>query len=248
MNLSDHFPGKTLLAHVVYWYGKPNTTHNMNRYVSTDLKIIADQNLAMQALGIKGLFALTYGAASSFVQQAVIAANAQCNLDGQLFGLCIDPWAVRNSTDKTAAVIAYLKQADTQKMLNSKSYLPEHYVLDFNTKADPVKIHAALPGIKMLSKNSGFWWPNFPSDSSQSGVTIGGVCPCFNDGVIGNMGVSWQGGPTRFKESDGGNYWWDQASLIPPAVTYVQIITWNDYQERTVIEPMASMLWGRIGK
>lgn len=243
MNLAAKL-GKIPLAHVVNFYGKSGDTI-MTRYKSNDPVVIDQQLRAIQSVGIQGMISLTYGAASLFVQSAVVEQSKQCTDKGMFFALCMDPWVTTNQPDKTAAVIAYLKQADTQAVLNAPSYLPEKYVLDFETKADPGKVMAAT-GVKILSKNSGFWWPNFPKDGSQN-VTIPGLCPCFNDGTPGSMGLSWQGGPTRLKETDAGNYWWDQVAALPSS-KYVQVITWNDYHERTVLEPFASMLWGRIGK
>lgn len=238
--------GKIPLAHVVNFYGKAGDI-SMLRYKSNDPVTISQQINAMKNIGIGGMISLSYGASSSFIQNAIVEQSRQCTNKGMLFALCLDPWTTKYQPDATVAVINYLKQPDTQGVLNASSYVPEKYVLDFNNiGVDAAAVMAAVPGIKILKENVDYWWPNFPTDGNQN-VTIPGVCPWFNDGLLGNMGVSWQGGPTRVKETDAGNYWWDQAAKFPAAAKYCQLITWNDYHERSVLEPFASMLAGRIG-
>lgn len=257
MNLQDKL-GKIVLAHALYWYGQPGDTSTMHRYVSTDPNVIADQISAMQNLGIGGILALTFGpTVNPFIHQTVMEACRQCGERGMLFGLVLDPWVAKASTDKTAAVIASLQHPDMQTMLSSRGYLPERYVLDFGTGADSVRVMNAVPGMSMLNLGTGFSWPSFSSSSALATLArqnalptmkIPGVCPRFNDGYPGDRNKSVWGGNVRVLESQAGNFFWDQVALAPKTSKYVQLITWNDYFEDTAIEPSASMLWGRIGK
>lgn len=267
MNLADK-SGKILLAHYVYWYGKPNTTHAMNRYVSTDPDVIGDQLSSIQNLGIQGIIALTYGAkASPFIHQAVMEACRQCSERKMLFALCFDPWTVKDlvtgnllpSPQREQAYIAALAHPDTQTMLNSRCYLPERYVLDFSTGANlaVVAAGAGVGNITFLAKHIGFSWPEktntmavLKSDNANPGMKIPGLCPQFNNGAPSdrNKDIQDLNQPCTVLESQAGNFWWDQVALLPASAKYAQVITANDYTEGTVLEPFASMCWGRIGK
>lgn len=244
------------LAHYVYFYGKDKSPSPMTRYLSNDRNVIGDQLTQLEIMGIAGLIALTYGPlTSSFIHQSTMIASQESADRDLLFALCFDPWTVRGLPDPTAALIAAINHPDTQMMLNARSYVPEHYILDFNTGADKAKVEAAIPGIKVLQKSIHFAWPNFQKGKTGDQGTfvlsdlkrqfnlatmlIPCVCPQFNDGAIDNPAVqAWdKTQPVRIAESQGGNFSLDQVDAIPATANYLQHVTANDYFERTVMEP-----------
>lgn len=237
--------GKPVLFHVVLWHAKDGAP-SLTGYDSRDPNVISHQLKAMQALGGQGagLIALTYGpTVSPFIHEACMNMCNQANALGMPFALCFDPWTVKAATNKDAAMIAALQNPDIQFLLGCDNYLPGKPVLDFATGCDAVTVKAAVPGIEYWMNGVDYDWVRIPSTPNKTNL------PCtfieFNDGTgpNRNMQVWNQSLPCRIVPSLAGNTFYGRNVS---AGQYVQFLTWNDYAETTQIEPLASMLWGKI--
>lgn len=249
------------MFHWLGWHGKDGPS--IPGYDSRAPYVIGDQLSAMEALASAlgasafGVIALTFGpTVSSFIHTAVMEMARQCFNRNVPFALCFDPWTVRTSTDKNAAMIAALKNIDTQVMLNGRSYLAGRPVLDFATGVNPLTIDAAKLGIQYWMEDVDYAWPDVANLIPRLTVVQGLATmklPClmsqFDDGTGTDRNKSvWDSTkPVRIVPSLAGKTYWDMAALIPKSATMVQAVTWNDYRENTNWEQFAAMLWGRIG-
>lgn len=245
MTLRDQL-GKSILFHLVVWHGKDGKP-SIPGYDSRDPNVISHQLSAMRTLGGEGAGVIvnTFGpTVSPFIHQACMAVGQQCNALGMPFGLCIDPWTVKNAPDKNAAMFSALTHPDIQFLLNMDCYLKGKPVLDFNTGCDPVKIQSALPSIKWWQQSIDYDWAQIPEKANKTPFPC--VYSQFNDGTVfdRNKSVWDQTKPVRLVPSLGGKTFWNRGGLL--SGDYIQYCTWNDYSEGTEIEPFASMLEGKI--
>lgn len=237
--------GKTLLFHTVLWHGKPGTI-SLTGYNSNDPNVIGDQLTSMavlaEALGAAdfGVVTLTYGpTVDAFIHSACMEMTRQCANRNIPFALCYDPWTVKNSPNKDAAMLAALKHPDTQTMLAYRSYIPGHPIFDFATGCDASTILASISGIKYWMNGVDYDWVRIPSVSNKTAL------PCtfveFNDGtgLDRNKQVWNQSLPCRIVPSlAGGTYLGRNIGTGQ----YVQFCTFNDVSEGTDIEKFASIL------
>lgn len=100
---------------------------------------------------------------------------------------------------------------------------------------------------------------------AQHPIKIGSLCMSFFDGgaplpppldrskpfdPVNAVNVDFQkqnwgtGGSTRYTPDRAGNYFFDQLAITPATLKYVAIETWNDYNERTCVEPWMSVVAG----
>lgn len=243
MTLQDQF-GKPVLFHWVGWHGKDG--QSLTGYDSRDPNVISHQLHAMLALGgsKSGVVALTFGFVSPFIHQAVMQMGNQCNALGMPFALCMDPWTVKNATDKNAEMIKTLTSPDYQFLLNMDCYLEGKPVLDFATGCDKTKVQSGVPGITYLMNGPDFDWPRIPPQPNKTAL------PCayveFDDGTVPdrNMSAQDQSKPARVIPSLGGSTFW--SNNVSGTGKYVQFATWNDVKEGTDVEKFGSMLWGKI--
>jgi len=255
MSLRDQLD-KPVLFHWLGWHGKDGPS--IPGYDSRDPLVIGAQLDAMAALGGEGfgVVALTFGpTVSTFIHAAVMEMCQQCNERNAPFALMFDPWTVKNSADKNAAMIAALKHPDTQSMLNSRCYLAGRPVLDFSTGVSPAAIAAANLGVQYWMEQVDYSWPNTVETiptlaivQALPSMKLPCVMKQFDDGTGADRNKSAStGGPVRIVPSLGGGTFWSMADLIPPASKYVQVVTWNDYKEGTEWEPEAAAMARRIG-
>jgi len=108
-------------------------------------------------------------------------------------------WLANQSTSQiTANVTEALQTASTEEMLNASSYVPEKWILDFNTGADLGALAKTFPKYSFLAQGKGFSWISIPNitDSasrnalavadlkvqhSNSGMKVASFCASFND-------------------------------------------------------------------
>lgn len=246
MNLREQL-GKPVLFHWLGWHGKDNKP-SIPGYDSRDVNVISRQLRAMRVLGGDGcgVLALTFGNASSFIQESVLAMWQQCSALQMPFGLCFDPWAVKNSdgsmpstTERNNRMITAINNPDVQKMLHSDCYLRNKPILDFATGCDKQTIEKAVQGITYLLNGPDYDWVRIPPVPNKT--TLPCVYMGFDDGTGADRNKScWdQSKPARIVKVLAGDTFW---SCNVEAGDYVQYVTWNDYSEGTAIEPFASML------
>lgn len=145
------------------WFGDGNL-HRMDRYVSNNPTVIENQLNCMQAtvvngMRIEGVIMTWQGPLAGFQHSTTTQMAAQCAERGMLFALLLDPWCAKLGTgNATQNVTTALQNATTQTMLNSTAYLPEKYVLDFNTGANLATLATEFPTLKFLAQGAGFSW------------------------------------------------------------------------------------------
>jgi hypothetical protein len=218
-----------LLVNVMPWFGDGNI-HRMDRYLSNEPYVIAKQLDVMQRTQINGMpiagIILTYqGPLAKFQHSTAMQMVVECGERDLLFALCLDPWIAKIGASGTTApstqnVINALNNPDVQAMLTAPAYLPEKYVLDFNTvptnpTTNVAALAAAFPSLNFLQMNVGFSWisidmsiansdarnasavANLKGQNANPKMKIPGICKEFNDaGQPTPVGVSlaaWTG-------------------------------------------------------
>jgi hypothetical protein len=249
--------GHPVLFHTVLYFGKDGIDKSSSGYLSNDPNVIARQLRCMQALGGEGCGAigLTYGPTkSSFINSATKRFALSCNALGMPFALCLDPWVVKNENGtlpdvatRNSKVIAALQHSDTQAILDLDVYLPGKPVLDFSIGADPATVEAAVPGVDYWLNGKNYDWEYIPNQVNKTKM------PCvyvkFDDGTKTDRNKScWdQSKPCRVVKSQAGRVFWNcklDGADNCNGKNYVQLVTWNDYDEQTCIEQYASMVTG----
>jgi hypothetical protein len=96
--------------------------------------------------------------------------SSLCADFGMQFALLLDPggmqkWkgAGQGSSVITENVISALSNSATEAILEATSYVPEKYVLDFNTGANLATLAKTFPSLNFLAMNQGFSWISIPS-------------------------------------------------------------------------------------
>lgn len=253
---------RPILAHIVTFQGKDGIATSPTGYLSNDPNVIGDQLSCIQDFCGEGagVIALTYGPiVSSFIHGAVMEICRQSNERRMPFAICYDPWTVAAGTTPAAKeqlMIAALKNADTQSMMNSRSYIASinglagKLVLDFSLGVDPTVIKAAVPGLNYFEEIADYSWPQIPGPVKNN-TKLPCLCIGFNDGTGPNRNMSvWdQTKPARIIPMNAGTYFWGLADDSAEAVSaeFLQLVTWNDFSEGTQVEAFASMLCGPIG-
>lgn len=160
-----------LLVHMMPWFGD-GSIHRMDRYISNDPKVITQQLNCMQATTIAGMrvggVIMTWqGVLAKFQHSTTLEVSKQCNDRGLLFALLIDPWCAKlGSNGATINVQNSIQDPSVQGMLNSPYYIPEKYILDFNSGARLDLLSQSFPTLNFLPKNKGFSWINIPASTS----------------------------------------------------------------------------------
>lgn len=266
-----------LLVHMMPWFGDGNI-HRMTAYNSNNPKTITRQLDCMQATEIsgkriEGVIVTWQGIFAKFQHAAMLEINKQCTERGMLFALLIDPWCAKlGGNGPTANVIQSLHDSAVQTLINgSDYYLPEKFVLDFNSGANLSQLVAAFPEMNFLSLGSGFGWPRIDmtiadsmkrnaasiadlvKQNANTAMKIPAICKGFMDAgkPIGppsspftgarDYSQSVWGGPTRVLDTQAGTYFMDTFNTLDISDPYCAVVTWNDYDEMTAIEAEASM-------
>lgn len=159
--------GRVATHHVAYL--GDGHVHRAVPYVATDPKVIAKKLALMQSAGIDMVIATWQGPYAPSCHLDATLMAGQCGQMGMQFALLLDPWCAKlnnkGGTDSnfTTNVTNALNDKGTQGMLNGSSYVPEKYILDFNTGADLVALGKTFPSYKFLKMNQGFSWITIPS-------------------------------------------------------------------------------------
>jgi len=149
--------------------GMPYTTN------ANDPKVIQKRVQLMKDFGFDVLIDTYQGPWSSSCQTDIILTAEECGKQGMEFALLLDPGGMKKWTSATPAQItanveAALSEADTTAILRSSTYVPEGYVLDFNTGADLVALAAKFPTLKFLKQGAGFSWPTIDATITDSSL------------------------------------------------------------------------------
>jgi hypothetical protein len=206
-------------------YNANGQVHRAIPYNANSPAVIAQQVEMMQDAGIDVVVITWQGTLAAACNTNAMLFAAACADVGMQFALLLDPWCAKlaptggSNTNYTANVIASLKASTTQAMLNSSAYLPEKFVLDFNTGANLAVLGTTFPTLKFLAQGSGFSWISIPtitdsvarnasavanlkSQHANAAMKVASVCFSFNDaGQPLPVGVSTQ---AQF-EAAGGN-------------------------------------------
>lgn len=267
------------LIHRVGWFGN-GTIHKLTSYVSNDPATIKRQADLIQASGFAGIVHLWYGpTVSTFLHDSMMKMWRECEERGLLFALMLDPWIARGQANQTQAVVTALQSEDFKLVVGSKSYVPEGYVMEFGLASVGVNVatvQAAFPTMPILSKHTGFSWPEttgtiatLTKDNANVTMRVAGLCLQFMDGgwpLPGGVGSGtsftgvrdwntsvWDaaqakaGAPTvRVIPSQGGQFLSQQLAVTPKNVPYVQFVTLDDYDEGTELEPALTLLNGSV--
>jgi hypothetical protein len=203
-----------LAAHHV-GYLADGHVHRAVPYSATDPKVVAKKLELMQSDGVDIVIETWQGVYAQSCNLDAGLTAAMCVEFGMQFMLLLDPWCAKLSaagetSPSTANVAASLAAASTQAILNSSAYVPEKYVLDFNTGASLSILGAQFPSLKFLAMNQGFSWISIPTitDSPLRNVAavsnlaaqhanpvmkVASFCSSFDDsGVPLPAGVSTQ--------------------------------------------------------
>ena len=169
-----------LLVHVMPWFGDGNI-HRIDSYASNSATVVKNQIDILFAtrvfgLQVQGAILTWQGPYAAFQHSTVMQWNTQCAARGMLFALLMDPYIASigptpppvTGNSATDHVIQALNHVDSQTMLNASCYVPEKYILDFNTGANLTQLATQFPNLQFLAQGSGFAWPSINMSLTQS--------------------------------------------------------------------------------
>ena len=170
-NLLPGWDGR-LAAHHVGYLGDLKV-HRAVPYTATNPMTVAKKLSLMQSEEIDIVLTTWQGAYAASCHLDAQLTVAECQKIGMQFGLLLDPWSAKlnskgvEDNNNTANVTSSLKAASTQAILNNPAYMPEKYILDFNTGADLTTLAATFPSYNFLQQNVGFSWISIPNISDS---------------------------------------------------------------------------------
>jgi hypothetical protein len=231
--LRPDFKGR-LAGHHVCYLGDGHV-HRALPYNANDPAIVAKKVGLMQSNGFNINIGTWQGPWATACHAEAQLTAAQCAADGLQFALLLDPggmqrWRANQSTAQiTANTVQALNDAGTQKILHAANYIPEKYVLDFNTGADLTHLKSVFPALNFLKMGEGFSWPSIPSiteskarnlacvanlkgQNAHTNMKIPGLCFGFNDsgqplpvGVQSQTNFDLAGGVRDYSKGTWGN-------------------------------------------
>lgn len=196
----------------------------VNAYSSAAASAIAAEVAIAQACGVSGFVHIWDGTVDGFINSSMQGMWAACQKSGLKFCVMLDQWIARNQKpDPTTATIDQIKSEAFQAVLNSSCYIPEKFLLEFNLGPAGVnlaELQVALPGLKILSENSGYSWPQIPPKDSPAHPVMA-LCPQFQDGgrpVPNGINGPW---PAPYERDYNNGYWgggtFVLGTKLPPA-------------------------------
>src|SRR5882724_1395481 len=224
-------------AHVVPFPGDPR--HRAIGYDQASPAVIRRQADLMQDCGISFITLDWYGTKTRS-QLVLTGWMAEAERRGQ-FSVAV---MADKDSDPTSPLMT--------PIYASPAYL-DHLLLTF-----PGNWNQPLPPtLRHLSHGSGFLWMELPPAGSldtplsilkrqySRGQTVmGAIFSGFNDSDPKNPASSVWGGPARHWDDYLGETWLECWRVIPAGLKYVQLVTWNDYEEGTALEGTLAMLSG----
>lgn len=253
-----------LLAHLMQWF-QPGNSHCSNTgvtYDSSDPLQIACQVRLAQSLGIDGFIVDWYGPSTVnpfgdlAFRNLLLVASVLGNFRA---GICIDKGACQALVSKGATwqsafdqCISYIKQNYSQNPAFFSDYILEFGCGQKAIDAGSPINFSAYPNLLHDSAKFGLYYtwalPNAQAQAqhySDPNCIMGSVCAHFNDTNVSKPATGIWGGAPRFMDSNLTMSNWHQGwQLITPKMKYIQIVTWNDYEERTAVEGELGMLGG----
>jgi len=252
-------PGTRVLAAMVAWFGSPK--HASIGYRSDDPAQVERQLEAMQALGISGATVAWYGARDQDLsgKTAGIVLHQAEHLQNFSVAIRVEDSMLKwfhKDQSPTAGLIEELQFA-SQNFLNSPAYLrvggrPVLLFFGFESfSIDWDQVKASVPGHPLfLFRNSkGFSLPGsdgafawgvaddfsyldrfYSAAASHRGeIAIGDLHKGFND-----TAASWS--KNRIIDQRCGDTFLDTVRYLPHGLPFVQLLTWDDYEEGTELE------------
>lgn len=246
-------------ANWVPWWGGSN--HINIGYSSSDPTEVHRQVSDMISRGIDGIVVDWYSSGS--LDRATVVMRQEIEKHpGFVFALMPDSGAYGGLADPTQKLIndvnyaagSYFLSPNYMKVNGQPALFPfglEQYPIDWtrvmaNIQGNPIFIFRNVSGFSYADSSGGYaWGPSsagngywdffYPSAIKTKMATYGSVSKGFNDSL-----ASW--GQNRFVDQQCGQRWlstfaeankYYSASLPLP---YMQLVTWNDYEEGTEIE------------
>jgi hypothetical protein len=157
-----------LAAHEISYNGDGHV-HRAIPYNPTTPAVALQKAQLMQSDGVDICICTWQGPWAESCNAAAIAMLAACEQVGLQFALLLDPggmqkWLANQSQATiTDNVIAALQAVSTVQMIDSPAYVPERWVLDFNTGANLSTLKTALPSLTFLEQGAGFSWISIPA-------------------------------------------------------------------------------------
>jgi len=278
--LQNSLPGWNgrLAAHHVSYLGDGHV-HRAVPYNPLDPKVVATKLALMQSVGIDVVISTWQGIYAPESNSDTILMAKMCAEVGMQHALLLDPWCAKLgppngvvTAPSTQNVIDSLSASSA--ILNASSYVPEKFILDFNTGANLGTLAKQFPQYDFLAQGAGFSWISIPpnltpdnpacnaasvanlkSQHSNPAMKVASFCMGFNDagmplpanvqsmtaflaaGGKRDWTQSVWGGPARILYSYEGEFAQQQIATIPPNVPIVALVTWDDVDECTAIEP-----------
>lgn len=265
MNFHDLLPirkhATPILACVLPWWG--SGSHRNIGYNSNDPAVISRQLALMQQVGIDGVVLDWYGASSTFslLHTACALMSKLAASYGMLTCIMLDSGMVKWRPDKsitpTQEVINQI--SNNTGLFTSSSYLPERYVLEFGMETVAADLQAiqnklsALNGMVLLKRHVGYTWPEttntlgqLKSEQAKTTVRMASAFAGFDDRNPADPVHSvWDSTkPARVVDGNRGNLLLDSFALLPNWADYLQLVTWNDYEEGTALEDFCTKATG----
>lgn len=259
------------LVHWIPWTGDPSRVSRDVGYKQNDPAVIDAQLRCMKESGIGGVIAWWQGPTHQFTNDAFMRMFYGCLKLDMLFIPALDQWIAKGTPNPTQAVIAALTPQLFQGMA---PFFAQQWLLEFDLALVGVnlaQVQAAVPGLTLCSKHRDYSWPEvtntmatLKSDNASPTMKIPAVFSRFNDGGypqpngVGSPATFngqrdwnksvWGTGPARVIEERAGKTYLDSLALVPAGAKYMGLVTWNDFDENSAMEPEFSRATGiRIG-
>lgn len=241
------------------WY-HPQT----GAYASDDADILDYQCLLMKYSGIDGVIADWYGTQQSgdapMIESCTEALFKAVKKAGLKLAICYEDQATKSASNAVTQARLDMRhleynyfKSDSYAKADGKPLLLCFGPQNISTPADWSRVFSILstrPTFAVLPDNSSkcndseqtnaqgeFTWVNPTPDystASNYGIYIGGAMPGFHD----HYKASGQGnGYTTYDDEGGALFQRQLAAAQGAGLKWLQISTWNDYGEGTIIEP-----------
>ena len=266
MNLKSYLPatGITLVAHLMQWFEQnPANGHSLNtgiRYDSASRGTINKQIRLAQASGVDAFMVDWYGSQDIHGDLAFKELLLQAEIMGFKAGICIDKGVIKGALSPTALSPTSAFVSELAYVFSTYAPSPgffSDFIMEFGCgKAGVNFADVAVESELILHddpKYGPFYtWVGLPLGQEQitplyqnKSCVMGSVVYGFNDEAPMNCTQSVWGGPSRVMNRArlAGN-WFAGWQEVPSVMQYVQLVTWNDYEEGTAIEGMLSAMNG----
>jgi hypothetical protein len=261
-----------LYANWMGWFKASGGKHAAGVCQSDDPETVRKQIKMAQALGVDGFVVDWYGPDDQPTHEATKILAELCKYEGFEFSIMLDAGIYKwKSTDP--AVRSQVLQDAVNWVMQNFVTRPGYSVIsgrpllwEFGWRHDAFSAPPTFGNALLLSQDSliapyaggTFAWVNgFPPGDPMSYVksylarTDAVQVPCifwgFDDHDPKSPANSIWSGPARFISPQFGDTWTgciDAINATGKTYPAIQICTWNDYDERTCIEPFAKALTG----